>query len=71
MESSHGDTESERRMTMEPPHGDTASERWMAMESSHGDTASVQRIVSLVATNGVACAYSSQRVFNDREKVNR
>jgi hypothetical protein len=33
--------------------------------------ASVHRVVRLVATSEAACAYSSERVFNDRVKANR
>jgi hypothetical protein len=55
---------------MESSHDDTASVQRIVRESSHGDTASVQRIVNLVATSEVACAYSSERDFNDRVKMN-
>jgi hypothetical protein len=85
-ESSHGDTASEQWMVMGPSHSDTASEQWMAMgpshsdrvneqwmvmEPSHGDTVSDQQIAILVLTNDTACAYSNERVFNDRVKMNR
>jgi hypothetical protein len=71
MESSHGDTASDQRIVRESSHGDTASDQRILRESSHGDTASVQWIVSVVATCEATCAYSSERVFNDRVKVNR
>jgi hypothetical protein len=71
METSHGDRASEQRMARESSGGDTASIQRIARASSHGDTASVQRIVSLVATSEAGYAYGSERVFNERVRVNR
>jgi hypothetical protein len=48
---------------------DTASIQQIVRESSDGDTASVQRMVSLVVMSEASCAYSSERVFNNRVKV--
>jgi apolipoprotein N-acyltransferase len=71
MESSHGDTASVQRIVRESSHGKTASVQRIVKKYSHGDTASVQPIVSLVVTSEAACAYSNERVFNDRVKMNR
>jgi hypothetical protein len=64
MESSHGDTVSEQRMARESSDSDTVR------ESSHSNTPSIQWIVSLVAMSKAACAYNSERLFNNRVKVN-
>jgi hypothetical protein len=58
-------------MAMESSHGNTASVQWIVRESAHSDTMSVQRILSLVAKSEASCAYSSERVFNNRVKMNR
>jgi hypothetical protein len=65
----HGDGISSRRrrerLVMESSNGDTASVQRIAMKPSRGDTE------CLVATSETACEYISERVFNDRVKVNR
>jgi hypothetical protein len=57
-------------MVMESSHGDTATVQWIVRESSHSDIAGVQWIESLVAKSEAACAYNSERVFNNRVKMN-
>jgi hypothetical protein len=68
-EFSHGDTACEQWMAMEPSHGDRLSEQRIVREPFHGNKKSDQQISILVLTsNSVWC--SSERVFNDRVKMN-